>query len=58
MVWKDYGKKKEKKKKKGCAKIGDATFSYDLINPVKDKGTHFATLWLIQIENDTSLLLD
>jgi hypothetical protein len=41
------GKKKERKKEKGCTRIGDATFSYDLINLVKHKGTHFATLCLI-----------
>jgi hypothetical protein len=41
------GKKRKEKKEKGCARIGDATFSYDLINLVKHKGTHFATLCLI-----------
>jgi hypothetical protein len=51
-----WGNKKERKKEKGCARIGDATFSHDLINLVKHKGTHFATLYLIQIENDTSFL--
>jgi hypothetical protein len=52
MVWKDCEKNKERKKEKGCARIGDATFSYDLINLVEHKGTHFATLCLLQIEND------